>query len=93
LHFPNLLEDSAILQLLKANNLARVHLEVTGHSMYFPCADIDQAMANCSASFKKNLRRQGRKLSQQGTVTLHLERQGAGLDAAFDDFLRLEASG
>jgi len=93
LHLPNLLEDAQLIRLLMRTPLPRTHLERTGESMYFDCADLERALANCSSQFKRNLRRQGRKLEQCGSVTLCLARQGEELDAAFADFLRLEASG
>lgn len=93
LHLPNLLEDSVVMRLLKADSMSRMHLERTGQSMFFQCSDMDRALANCSAQFKRNLRRQGKKLSHQGTVSFCLVREAAELDRAFDDFLRIEASG
>jgi len=93
LHLPNLLEDSLVMRLLQAKSLPRTHLEQTGQSMFFHCGDLNQALANCSSQFKRNLRRQGKKLAQRGVVSFSLVGQGAELDAAFADFLRLEASG
>jgi CelD/BcsL family acetyltransferase involved in cellulose biosynthesis len=93
LHLPNLLEDSLAIRVLQTNSLPRTHLEETGQSMFFPCGDLNQAVANCSGPFKRNLRRQAKRLAQQGAVSFCLVGQGAELDAAFADFLRLEASG
>lgn len=93
LHFHNMLEDSVARHVLLAESPALVHLEKTGQSMYFQCNDLDTALANCSNQFKRNLRRQSRKLAQHGTVSLTLASQGAELDAAFAEFLRLESSG
>jgi len=93
LHFHNMLEDSMARHLLLSESPALVHLEKTGQSMYFQCGNLETALANCSKRFKQNLRRQSRKLAQQGTVSLTLARQGTELDAAFTEFLRLESSG
>lgn len=93
LHLPALLDDSVAIRLLRETALPRTHLEQHGQSMFFHCSDMATALANCSGPFKRNLRRQGKKLSQHGTVTLSLARQGAELDAAFAEFLRLESSG
>ena len=93
LHLPNMLDDSVAMRLLKGSKLAWTHLEQTGQSMFFPCAGMSQALANCSTQFKRNLRRQGKKLGQHGQVSLNLAQGSAELDAAFEDFLCLEASG
>jgi len=93
LHLPNMLGDSVVMRSRLAATLRWTHQEKTGQSMYFDCCDLDTALAACSGSFKRNLRRQGKKLAQQGEVTLTLARSGGELDAAFAEFLRLEASG
>lgn len=94
LHLPNLLEDAVILSALRAATPARTLLERTGLcSMYFRCDNLADALGNTSGAFRRNLRRQGRKLAQHGALTLTLARGGAELDEAFAEFLRLEASG
>lgn len=93
LHFHHMLEDSAARNLLLAESPMLAHVEKTGHSMYFQCTDIDTALARCSREFRRNLRRQGRKLASRGEVGLTLARCGTELDTAFSEFLRLEASG
>lgn len=93
LHLPNLLEDSVTIRLFKTHALSRTHLEKTGQSMFFQCTDMNHALANCSTPFKRNIRRQGKKLAEQGAISLDLAQEGAALDAAFENFLRLEASG
>lgn len=93
LHLPNLLEDSLIIRRRLPETLPWAYLEKTGQSMYFECADMVGALARSSSQFKRNLRRQGKKLAQRGVVTFTLARQGEALDAAYADFLRLEASG
>jgi hypothetical protein len=61
--------------------------------MYFHCSDLATALGHCSGQFKRNLRRQGRLLARRGAVSLTFARASSELDAAFEDFLRLEASG
>ncbi|MCG2578681.1 GNAT family N-acetyltransferase [Dechloromonas sp. XY25] len=93
LHLPNLPDDSPALWSLRAGPPVGTHLERTGQSMYFRCTDPATALARCSGQFKRNLRRQGRLLARRGAVSLSFARAGSELDAAFEDFLRLEASG
>lgn len=93
LHLPNLPDDSPAFRSLRSRPHLGTHLERTGQSMYFRCTDLATALANCSGQFKRNLRRQGRLLARRGAVRLTFARAGSELDAAFADFLRLEASG
>ncbi len=93
LHLPNMLGDSVAMRSQLAATLRWTHQEKMGQSMYFECGDLDTALADCSGSFKRNLRRQGKKLAQQGAVTMTMARTGSELDTAFAEFLRLEASG
>lgn len=93
LHLPNLPDDAVAVGGRLAEALPWTHQERAGSSMHFECRELDAALANCSSGFRRNLRRQGRKLAQQGAVTLTLAHRGAELDAAFAEFLRLEASG
>jgi CelD/BcsL family acetyltransferase involved in cellulose biosynthesis len=93
LHLPNLLGDSVVMRSRLAATLRWTHQIKIGQSMYFECGSLDSALADCSGSFKRNLRRQGKKLALQGQVTLTLARSGGELEAAFAEFLRLEASG
>ena len=93
LHLPNLLGDSVVMRSRLAATLRWTHQKKVGQSMHFECGSLDSALADCSGSFTRNLRRQGKKLALQGAVTLTLARGGSELEAAFADFLRLEASG
>lgn len=93
LHLPNMPADSVAMRGGLAAILPWTHQEKSGQSMYFECGDLDSVLAACSGSFKRNLRRQGKKLAQQGVVTLTLARSGSELEEAFAEFLRLEASG
>lgn len=93
IHFPNLLDDAHVLRALRGSGLPRSISVNTGQSMYFACTDIAAAMGNCSGSFKRNLRRQRRKLDQRGQVEVSLIRHPEELAQAFSAFLELEASG
>lgn len=93
LHLPNLADSSAFQRSLLADRSRLTMVEKMGQSMHFDCRDIDTAMRNCSTSFRRNLRRQRKKLEQHGRVTFSLARSGPELEAAFADFIRLEASG
>ena len=93
LHLPNLPDDSPALWSLRAGPPIGTHLERTGQSMYFRCTDLATALTNCSGQFKRNLRRQGKLLARRGAVSVTFARAGNELDAAFEDFLRIEASG
>ncbi|HEX5801443.1 MAG TPA: GNAT family N-acetyltransferase, partial [Azospira sp.] len=93
LRLPNLPDDSLAVRGRLDAALSWAHRERAGGSMYFDCSHLDVALARCGSGFARNLRRQARKLEQQGTVTMTLARHGDELDAAFADFLRLEASG
>lgn len=93
LHLPNLLDGAAALRALRTASPARTLLARTGQSMYFPCADLDSALGNTTKEFRRNLRRQRRKLEQRGRVEAALVREAEALDDAFADFLEIEASG
>lgn len=93
LHLPNLLDGTPLLHALRHARRGRVALTRTGQSMYFPCADIATALRNASGPFRRNLRRQRRKLDQHGNVEVTQTRARAALNEALADFLRLEASG
>jgi len=91
--FPRLLEDSNALGAVRSERLPRSVTIRTGRSMYFPCRSLETALQNASGDFKRNLRRQRKKLDQQGHVAITIAEDPLALDAAFADFLRLEASG
>lgn len=93
IHLRNLLDDALVLRALRAAALSRVRIVRTGQSMYFPCSDMDTAMRNASKDFKRNLRRQRRKLEQRGRVEVSLVQEHIALQDAFSDFLSVEASG
>lgn len=93
LHLHKLADNSAFQRSLLAERPSLSLVEKMGQSMHFDCRDIDTAMRNCSTSFRRNLRRQRKKLEQHGQVSFSLARHGPELEAAFNDFIRLEASG
>jgi hypothetical protein len=61
--------------------------------MYFSCADMESAMRNNSGQFKRNLRRQRKRLECLGHLEVSLVQDGAALEQAFQSFLDVEASG
>lgn len=93
LHLPRLLDDTPVLAALRADPAARTCVIRNGQSMYFCCADMASAMRNNSGQFKRNLRRQHKKLERLGHVEVALVQDGNALEEAFSAFLRIEASG
>lgn len=93
LHLPRLLDDAVAVRALRGDPPPGTRLDQSGTSMYFRCPDMHTALVNCSNRFKRNLRRQRNKLAKRGALTLTLAREGVELDAAFAEFLSLEASG
>lgn len=93
LHLPNLLEGSVALRAVQAAPLSFVHLIRRGRSMHFPCDSMDAAMGKAASQFVRNLRRQRRKLDSRGTAQAIMVRDPHDLDAALEDFMRIEASG
>jgi hypothetical protein len=62
-------------------------------SMHFDCQDYTAVMDRAGGHFRRNLKRQRRKLEQRGSVSTHFERDPAKLEQALSEFLRLESSG
>jgi CelD/BcsL family acetyltransferase involved in cellulose biosynthesis len=93
LHLPKLLDSASALGALRAAALPRVRIVPSGQSMHLQCADIDTAMRNASKDFKRNLRRQRRKLEQHGRVAVSLVQDAEALEGAFSELLEVEASG
>ncbi len=93
LHLSNLLEDAFALSALSTGALPRTLLARIDRSMYFPCDDLASALCNTTGKFKRNLRRQRKKLNQRSRVELSLVQDRAALDEAFAAFMQLEASG
>jgi CelD/BcsL family acetyltransferase involved in cellulose biosynthesis len=93
LHLPGMVDDAMTASALRNADWPLTRIEKMGESMHFDCHNLETAMRNCSSTFRRNLRRQRKKLEQRGTVTLTLARQGQALQEAFADFLRLEGSG
>lgn len=92
-HLPKLLDDAIALRALLAAALPRVRIVRTGQSLYFPCHDMAAATHRSSKEFKRNLRRQRRKLEQRGCIEVSLVEAREMLDEAFSDLLNVEASG
>jgi CelD/BcsL family acetyltransferase involved in cellulose biosynthesis len=93
LHFRNLLDSSCAVSALRGTGSPRTMLSTTGSSMVFDTRSLDSALAGSSTHFKRNLRRQRRKLEQLGAVSLTLANDEDELPAAFAEFLKVESSG
>ncbi len=93
LHLPNLLDDALALGALRTSALSRTLLVRTGQSMYFPCDGTTSARHDSTAKFRRNLRRQRKKLEAWGRVAVSLAQDRTALEQAFAAFLRVEASG
>ncbi|HJW03527.1 MAG TPA: GNAT family N-acetyltransferase [Azospira sp.] len=93
LHLPDILEESCALRSLRAASLARTIYAPGWVSMYFPCPDMETALATTKKEYRRNLRRQRKKLADNGALTMSVATEGTELDIAFAEFLRLEASG
>jgi len=62
-------------------------------SMYFDCSSYDGCQERMDGHFRRNLRRQRKKLDQRGRVEFVAESDPSALPGAFQEFLRLEQSG
>jgi CelD/BcsL family acetyltransferase involved in cellulose biosynthesis len=90
---PKLVEGSIALRALMAAPFSFVRLTRSGTSVHFPCRRAEDVQARLSTPFLRNLRRQRRKLDQQGRVELEMVSEPERLDEALAEFLRIEASG
>ena len=93
MHFPNVLADSTLGVALDGGALPRTCGISSRTSMHFDCPDLETAMRNCSTDFRRNLRRQLRKLQQRGRLDFCFHRQRDDVLAALPRFFELEASG
>lgn len=93
LHLRNLHDSACAMSLLRGAAPPRTMLRATGSSMAFNTRSMDSAMVGSSTHFKRNLRRQRRKLEQLGAVSLTLATNADELPAAFAEFLKIESSG
>jgi CelD/BcsL family acetyltransferase involved in cellulose biosynthesis len=91
--FPRLLNDSNALAAIRSGPLPRAIVVSTGRSMYFDCRSVEAALRNASGDFKRNLRRQRKKLDGLGRVELVVADEPGSLAEAFQEFMRLEACG
>ena len=64
-----------------------------GPSMFFDCTSYEGCLERMDGHFRRNLKRQRKKLDQLGRVDFVVERDSAPLANAFEEFLRLEQSG
>jgi CelD/BcsL family acetyltransferase involved in cellulose biosynthesis len=93
LRLQDTLDDSCALHALKQSHLP-LSLSVLHHySKYIRCdADYETVMSRVSGSFRRNVRRQTKKLNELGAVEYRFASAARDLDAAFDHFLQAEAS-
>ena len=88
---PSVLDDGVAAPLVQS--LARVVWRSDSACDYIPCTGASGARDIVSKNMKSNLRRTGNKLRREGDVTFEVAREGAELDEAYADLLRVEASG
>ncbi len=93
LYLPRLPEDSTSVSAIRRGSLSRVVLSQTGKSMRFCSNDLETSIRNTSAHFRRNLRRQRKKLDALGRVEVLFAQDRKDLDRAFEEFVRVEASG
>jgi hypothetical protein len=93
LRLQDTLDDSCALHALKLSRLP-LSLSVLHHySKYIRCdADYETVMSRVSGSFRRNVRRQAKKLNELGAVEYRFVSAAEDLDQAFEHFLRAEAS-
>lgn len=93
LRLQDTLDDSCALHALKLSRLP-LSLSVLHHySKYIRCdADYEAVMSRVSGSFRRNVRRQAKKLNELGAVEYRFVSAAEDLDQAFEHFLRAEAS-
>jgi CelD/BcsL family acetyltransferase involved in cellulose biosynthesis len=93
LRLQDTLDDSCALHAMK---LARLPLSLSvlhHYSKYIRCdADYETVMNRVSGSFRRNVRRQTKKLNELGNVEYRFVSAAEELDQAFQHFLQAEAS-
>lgn len=93
LHLPNVIGDACSLRAFERNESGRTLLVRNGRSMSFRCDSGEPALNALTDEFKRNLRRQRRRLEQLGRVQTAFVQEPGELDQAFAAFMRIEASG
>jgi len=72
---------------------AMVPLQYDGSAWFDTAGSYDQATKAMSGTFKRNLRRLSRRAEETAALRFESCQGGAGLGAAFDTFIAIEASG
>lgn len=93
LRLQDILADSCALYSLKAAPIA-LSLTLPHHySKYIRCdADYEIVMSRLSGHFRRNLRRQAKKINELGVIEYRFVSKEEDLDEAFNHFLQAEAS-
>lgn len=93
LFLAELLEDSAALFSLQRQPPKLLVLEPRGGCDYLPCESFAETEQRLSKNFRANLRKARNRLQQLDEVEFVCAQRREDLDRAFDEFLRVEASG
>jgi len=93
LHLPDILEDSCARYALPATPWPLMQVHKHHHSKSIPCdSDYESVMNRLSGDFRRNLRRQKKKLMELVPIDIRFNAQDAGQDEAFQYFLQAEAA-
>lgn len=93
LELQNVPDHAGIARLINNQPVSRTVSVYHHDSKYLVCgADYEASVANISSKFKKNNRRKRRNLEGLGTVTTAYYDKPDELDAAFEQFLEVEAA-
>lgn len=93
LRLPSLIEDTATHFLLTKTPIARRVSECIGASHFIRCGGANDPLARLGGSFRRNLRRLRRRAESLGRIDYRSCRAPEDLEAAFRQFLDVEASG
>ena len=94
LHFNKIADESLLDQALRQAPQAGTSSEQFGHSDHFDTrGDYETATRRMSGSFRRNLRRLSRRAAEAGGLRWESISDPSRLPEAFEEFLRLEASG
>jgi CelD/BcsL family acetyltransferase involved in cellulose biosynthesis len=93
LHLQDTLEDSCVRFSLQAAPPPRTLSILHHYSKYVPCnGDYEHVMARVSGHFRRNVRRQVKKLNELGGIEYRFVSAPSELESAFNHFLTAEAS-
>ena len=93
LRLQDTLEDSCALFSLKGAPVPRTLILSHHSSKYIRCdTDYESVMGKVSGHFRRNVRRQAKKVNELGGIEFRFVTKTEDLDEAFDHFLQAEAS-